>query len=189
MAHRIAVNGFDSNLNLYHGFLPSKTISERAVALNPEFLTPEELRSRRRQEIHQAVEKLREGLRSIWSADDQYTAQWRLFSLRNEVYGSTDPEKYGSGGELQPPPADRLVHRACDYLRSNLSMLRTCKNPACETPLFIADKGSQTYCSDVCARWGQERAKTRWGKKEGPAWRKRRRLQRKKSRKPLRKSR
>jgi hypothetical protein len=182
---------FDYILKKYAdaGFLPSKTISERAVALNPEFLTPEELRARRRQEMHQAVEKLRDGLRSIWSADDQYTAQWRLFSLRNEIYGSADSEKYGSGDELQPPPPDRLVHRACDYLRRNLSMLRTCKNPACETPLFIADKGSQTFCSEVCARWGQERAKTRWWKKEGPAWRKRRRLQQKKSRKPLRKSR
>jgi hypothetical protein len=99
--------------------------------------------------------------------------------LRNEVHGSTDPEKYGSGEESQPPPADRSVHRAFDCLRRNLHMLRTCGNPACETPLFIANKGKQTYCCvDLCGRWGQQKATTRWWKEEGPGWRKKKRLER-----------
>jgi hypothetical protein len=57
-------SSFDYILKRYAdaGFLPSKTISDRAVALNPEFVKPEELRSRRREEMHQAVERLRQGL-------------------------------------------------------------------------------------------------------------------------------
>jgi hypothetical protein len=184
-------NNFDYILKVYAqaGFLPSKTISERAVVLNAEFLKPEQLRSRSRQERHRVVERLREGLRSIWSADDQHTARWRLFNLQNEVCGSTDPT-YDSSEGLQPPPADRLVHQGFGYLRRNLRLLRTCANPACQVaPFFIADKVTQKYCSDTCARAGQQKAKAHWWKVEGPRWRKRRRLQQKKVRRPLRKTR
>lgn len=177
---------FDYILKRYidAGFLSSKTLSERAVALNPEFLTPEELRSRRRQEMHQGLERLREGLRRIWNADDQYTARWRLFSVQQEIYKSTNPENYDSGEELDPAStADRLVHRAFGCLRQNLHMLRTCGNPNCQRPFFIATKSNQTYCSvDVCALWGQQKAKDHWWKVEGPAWRKRRNLQKMKMR-------
>lgn len=168
-------NNFDYILKVYAeaGFLPSKTISEQAVALSPDFLTPEELLRTTQQERRQVVKQLSEGLRSLWNADDQYTARWGVFNLQNKLY----------------PPVDRLAHKAFDYLRRKLHMLRTCENPACQTPLFIADKGGQTHCSDICGRWGQKKAKARWWKQEGPKWRKRRRLQQKKSRRSLMKPR
>jgi len=183
-----ADNRFDYILKVYvdAGFLPSKTLSERAVALNPGFLTTQELTLRRQREMRQVVEQLRNGLQRIWSADDAATAEWRLFSLQNEIYRSADTTMYESGAELQPPPDDRLVYRALGRLRRSLHMLRTCKNPACETPFFIADKGGQTHCSDVCAALAQREYKTQWWREKGPEWRKARRPKAKKSRRPVR---
>lgn len=177
-------NSIDYLLKVYAsaGFLPPKTKTERMAALNPGFRTQEELIATRRRELRQAAEELREGLRSIWSADNDYTARWRLFNLQNKINHSMDPDKYGSDDELQPPPADEFVHRAFGCLRRNLRLLRTCANSACQTRFFIADKGTQRYCSDICARVGQQKAKAHWWKAEGPGWRKRRRLQQKKVR-------
>jgi hypothetical protein len=183
-------NSADYLLKVYAsaGFLPPKTKTERMAALNPGFLKPEELISTRRRDMRQAVEELREGLRSIWSADNDYTAQWRLFNLQSEISRSTGLENF-SDDDLQPPPADRLVHQAFDCLRRNLRLLRTCENGACQTPFFVADKGAQKYCSDICARAGQQKAKAHWWKVEGPGWRQRRRLQQKKVRRLPRKMR
>jgi hypothetical protein len=178
-------DSFDYILRVYAGagFLPSKTISERAFAafqgneLIPKNSMAKELPLRIHQERRDALRTLREGLRSIWSADDGYTARWRLFSLQNKIYRSGDPTKYELGQEF-PPPADRLVHQAFGFLRQNLRFLRTCGNPACKTlPLFIADKGKQAYCSDLCGRWGQQKAKAHWWEVEGPGWRKKKRQQ------------
>lgn len=182
-------NSFDYILKVYAdaGFLPPKTTSERVVAFHPEFMTPEKLASNRRREIHQVVERLREGLRSIWSAGDQYTARWRLFSLQDEIWGSMDPQThYRDDVSMPPPSADRLVYQAFNYLRRRLHMLRTCANAACQTPLFIAGKGGQTHCSDdLCTLSAQREYKARWWKEKGPQWRKARR-RKKKSRKATR---
>jgi hypothetical protein len=189
-------NDFDYILKKYAnaGFLPSKTISERAFAafrrneLIGKYYTDDKLIPLIHQEKQKALNKLRQGLRSIWSADDDYTAQWRLFSLQDQV--SADPEMYDSGVDSQPPPSDRLVYQAFGYLQRKLHMLRTCENPDCETlPFFIADKSRQTHCSDGCAALAQSKYKTRWWKEKGPEWRKATRPKPKKSRRPLRKSR
>ena len=190
-------DSFDYILGVYAeaGFLPSKTISERAFAafqrdeLIPKDSMAKELPLRIHQERREALRTLREGLRSIWSADDGYTARWRLFCLQNRIYRSGDPTKYDLGEEF-PPPADRIVHQAFSFLRQNLRFLRTCGNPACKTlPLFIADKGKQAYCSDLCGRWGQQKAKAHWWEVEGPGWRKKKRQQEKKGRRTPRKTR
>lgn len=185
-------NNFDYILKVYAeaGFLPLKTMIERVAALHLEFpISDEELRSKRRQERHRVVEWLREGLRRIWSADDQYTGRWRVFTLQNSLSSSTDP-KYDSGESSQPPPpSDQLLHQVFDYLRRNLHMLRTCAHPTCQTPLFIASKAAQVYCSDLCAAHAQSEYKTRWWSEKGPEWRRAKRDKLKKSRRLLRKSR
>jgi hypothetical protein len=184
-------NNFDYILKVYGeaGFLPLQTMMERVAALHLEFPIPdEELRSKKRLERHRVVQWLREGLRRIWRADDQYTARWRLFSLQSSVWRSTGPN-YESGEALQAPPADLLLHQAFNYLRRNLHMLRTCANPNCQTPLFIAGKAGQGYCSDLCAAHAQREYKARWWREEGSEWRKSREAKPKKSRKLLRKSR
>jgi hypothetical protein len=190
-------DNFDYILGVYAktGFLPLKTISERAFAafqrseLIPKDSIAKELPLRIHQERREALRTLREGLRSIWSADDGYTAPWRLFTLQNRIYRSGDPTKYDLGEEF-PPPADRIVHQAFGFLRQNFHFLRTCGNPGCKTsPLFIADKGKQAYCSDLCGRWGQQKAKAHWWEVEGPGWRKKKRRQEKKGRRIPRKTR
>jgi hypothetical protein len=188
-------DSFDYILGVYAeaGCLPSKTISERAFAAfqgNELILTDsmaKELPLRIHQEKREALRTLREGLRSIWSADDGYRARWRLFSLQHKIYRSGDPTNYDLGEEF-PPPADRIVHQAFGFLRQNLRFLRTCGNPTCKTsPLFIADKGKQAYCSDLCGRWGQQKAKAHWWEVEGPGWRKKKRRQEKMGRRTPRK--
>jgi hypothetical protein len=110
-------NNFDYILHVYAdaGFLPSKTISERAFGAS---LTPEELIPRRHRERRQALDELREGLRRILSADDDDTAQWRLFSLQNKIYRSADPAMYESGA------------RSCTLLQAIGSCIR---------PLVVCD--------------------------------------------------
>jgi hypothetical protein len=185
-------NGIDYILKVYAGagFLPPKTFSERVFAVNPKFTTTEEVRSKRPQEMRQVVERLREGLRSVWSAADQYTARWRLFSLQDEIWGSMDPQNHYLDDVLMPAPSrNQLVYQALHYLRRNLHMLRTCANTACKRPLFIADKGGQAHCSRDCAFPAQREYKARWWREKGPEWRKARRAKSKKSRSPSRKSR
>jgi hypothetical protein len=117
-------DSFDYILGVYAeaGCLPSKTISERAFAAfqgNELILTDsmaKELPLRIHQEKREALRTLREGLRSIWSADDGYRARWRLFSLQHKIYRSGDPTNYDLGEEF-PPPADRIVHQAFGFLR------------------------------------------------------------------------
>jgi hypothetical protein len=184
-------NNFDYILKVYAeaGFLPLKTLIEQVAALHLEFpISDEDLRSKRRQERHRIVKWLREGLRRIWSADDQYTGRWRVFTLQNSLWSSADP-KYDLGESLQPaPPSDQLLHQAFDYLRRNLHMLRTCANPTCQTPLFIASKAGQVYCSDLCAAHAQSEYKSRWWREKGSDWRKARKAKPKKSRRVLRRS-
>jgi hypothetical protein len=181
-------NDFNYILKVYidAGFLPHKTRSERVVAFHPELMTQEDLRSNRRQEMYEVIERLREGLRGIWSADE-FVARWRLFSLQKEIWDSMDPSHYLDDMSTTPPSADRLVHQALGYLRSNLHMLRTCANAACNTPFFIADRARQSYCSYQCATPAQREYKTRWWREKGSEWRKARR-RKKKSRKPERRS-
>src|SRR5215472_9472728 len=83
----------------------------------------------------------------------------------------------------------KLLHQAFNHLRRNLHMLRTCANPTCQTPLFIAGKAGQVYCSDLCAAHAQREYKARWWREKGPEWRKARGDRPKKSRKLLKKSR
>jgi hypothetical protein len=145
-------NRIDYIVRVYAGFFPSKSRTERLVELrlfDPELLTPERVAPIRKKELREAVEKLEQGLQSIWTADAHHTAQWRLLCLQAEMHRFPETS---SGAELSLPPADRPVHLALAYLRQNLHLLKTCCNPDCETPYFIADKAKQKYCSDSCLR-------------------------------------
>ncbi len=180
-------NRVDNLLSTYARFFPSMTRAERLVARNAisgPFSTPDSLKISIQKEKREAFERLRGGLQSIWNSDDSDKARWRFFTLQAELHRSTDPDMCGSGEELKPPPADRPIHQALALLGRNLHVLKACNNAACHVfPLFIANKGSQRYCSDPCSSAAQQEFKTRWWEEKGSDWRKLRRAKQKKSRK------
>ncbi len=158
--------------SLYSKFLPSVNRKEDVIALLP--IIGDRLRnagalySIETAVIHRVViEHLRDNLRNIWIAEDEYLAEWRLFILRRRLYGASDTHK-----DLPAPPLDKPIFQALDCLQRNLHRRRRCRNPDCQNPFFIADKGKQQYCSGGCASVAQKECKRRWWKEQGPQWRK-----------------
>jgi len=52
--------------------------------------------------------------------------------------------------------------------------LRVCVRPHCTHPYFIARHLNQNYCSDRCARYGQQKWKKDWWDRHGTEWRRKR---------------
>jgi len=81
----------------------------------------------------------------------------------------------GHGWELL---GGHLIYRAGDLwelLHLDLysippERLRKCANPECQTPYFVARHLRQHYCTELCAKWGQQRWKRRWWDEHGPEW-------------------
>jgi hypothetical protein len=122
------------------------------------------------------IDALREGLRAIWIAEDEYTAEWRLFNLQLEVDHTIRPENYRQYNKhLRPPPVDAPINQSLEYLRRCFDKLRICGNPNCKTPYFIVERGKQSYCSVECAAVAQKAYKRTWWKNNGPSWREARR--------------
>lgn len=163
----------------YPSFFPSKETDTKALLplLGRRMTSPEGLLLEGRQILHRAViGEMREWLRAIWDAEDDYTKEWRLFNLQLHLHRVTDLSKYpGKGKSLQPPPLQAPINQALRYLHRSSRRLKKCGNKDCKTPYFIADKGKQVYCSGECAAVAQKTYKRRWWKKEGPEWRKSRR--------------
>lgn len=54
-----------------------------------------------------------------------------------------------------------------DLLSCPRKRLRKCKRPDCPNPYFVARHLGQTYCSDLCAQWGQRQWKLDWWNRVG----------------------
>lgn len=52
-----------------------------------------------------------------------------------------------------------------------VDLMRYCPNPSCPAPYFIAKKGRQKYCSEVCALPAQRQFKKSWWAEHGKEWR------------------
>jgi hypothetical protein len=124
------------------------------------------------------LREMRDWLRAIWGAGDEYTADWRLFNLQRHLHRVTHMNQ-SYDKNLQPPPLEVPVNQALRYLRRHLSRLKRCASKDCKTPFFVADRGKQAYCSVECAEVAQREYKRSWWKKSGPAWRNSRRKGRK----------
>jgi hypothetical protein len=131
------------------------------------------------------VEQLRDGVRAIWCAEDDYSGRWRVFTLRRTLDSVLWRQRVKHG---QPSPAEGLLPKAFRYLLEKLAFLRKCANPECAAPFFIADRKRRAHCSVDCASTAQKKYKTDWWKEKGPQWRKARRRQRKKLQKRARKT-
>jgi len=111
-------------------------------------------------------------LQAIWEAEDEYTAEWRLFHLQRHLNQAMDIANYQwYEKSLQPPPPNAPINQAFRYLRRSFRRLKKCANKDCKTPYFVADRGKQSYCSIECAAVAQKEYKRRWWQKRGPQWR------------------
>lgn len=90
----------------------------------------------------------------IWNAPVE--AGDRLLARNGEVLYLTHTLSWFVGLEACLLPLDRL---------------RICSRPDCETPYFVAGHLRQNYCSEVCAQWGQRKAKLKWWAEQGQEWR------------------
>ena len=53
---------------------------------------------------------------------------------------------------------------------------RICARPECQTRFFQASHLRQSYCSEICAQWGQRQWKKRWWAAKGKGWREHRQV-------------
>lgn len=174
--------------SVYKQFFPATSRAEDIVALLPRIgkKLPEPVLHSDEQVVRRAlVEELRDRLRTIWRAEGEATARWRLFKLRSDSWLGPRPaincEPHPDSKHQELLAIAEPIQRALHCLERNLNKLRTCGNPECSTPFFIADKQKQRYCSGPCARPAQVEWKQRWWREKGQQWRKRKRQQRKKS--------
>lgn len=94
---------------------------------------------------------LRDWLQEIWKADDEYTAEWRRLHFRSEMK------------KVMPLPTDAPLAQALTYLWRQLGKLKTCANPACISPFFIAARRERRCCqSPMCVTALRREYKSRW---------------------------
>ena len=120
---------------------------------------------------HRALRRvLREGLREVWQAEDENTADWQIFQLQSRLYHMMDNLEADETKRLQPPPLHAPIHQALHWVRRHRSKLRSCGNPECMHPYFVAE-GKQRFCSTLCADNVQKMHKRRWWEERGSEWR------------------
>jgi len=64
-----------------------------------------------------------------------------------------------------------------DLVTCPANRARKCKREDCPHPYFLAGHLKQTFCSEICAQWGQRKWKQEWWKEHGKKWRAARRSQ------------
>lgn len=107
------------------------------------------------------IRELRNRLRAVWLAKYDDVAEWRLFMVQLHIHQVTDAEDLRSR-RLYPPSPDTPIEQAVDLVRRSLLMLRTCRNPECTKPFFVASRAQQRLCSDACTSIAQKAHKRQW---------------------------
>ena len=112
----------------YPTFFPSKDTDIKSLLpfLGRRMTSPEGLLLEGGQILHRAiVGEMREWLRAIWDAEDDYTKEWRLFNLQLHLHRVTDLNKNpGKGKRLQPPPLQAPINQASRYLHRSFGRLK-----------------------------------------------------------------
>lgn len=83
---------------------------------------------------------LRERLRDVWKAEDEYTAEWRLFHFQSGM------NRAMTDSTVSEPLPEAPLTQALAYLWRKLGKLKKCLNPDCPKPFFIAAKVDQKVC-------------------------------------------
>ena len=123
---------------------------------------------------------LRDTVRAIWRDPDARTREYATFLLIQKVLSDVDPRCAGIFTFSQLPPISPF-ERALRYLLKEAGRLRYCPNPECPAPYFFANRRSQKFCSEACAKPSQREYKRRWWAEHGEARRKARKASAKKS--------
>jgi hypothetical protein len=79
---------------------------------------------------------------------------------------------------LTPPEAQAITDAYTMVLLHALHVadrMRICQNHECGAPYFLAERRSQKYCSEPCARPAQAEFKARWWSAHGNEWQQKRR--------------
>jgi hypothetical protein len=110
-------------------------------------------------------------LQYLWNQKTVAAKQFRIGTLVGLAQQAGKRGFLIAAEVLQPGPfAQALLH-----LLKSANRTRVCGNPDCRvTPYFFRKRRRQTYCSDVCAEFGQRRAKEKWWSEKGSEWRKNR---------------
>ena len=80
-------------------------------------------------------------------------------------------------GFLTYTAANLYMFLYMDLVTCMANRARTCKRQDCPHRYFIAGNLKQTFCSEVCAQWGQRQWKKEWWTEHGKSWRAKRRRQ------------
>jgi hypothetical protein len=117
------------------------------------------------------MRELHEGLRGVWQAEDESTAERLLFELQSFVHGQVNIS--GTAHRTIQPPSSHPIQQALQWVGEHLSKLRRCRNVKCPSPrpFFVADT-KEEFCSDACSHEGnKERKRESWGRNK-QKWRK-----------------
>ena len=163
----------------YPEFFPTKDRDIELVSpgFRRKWTTPEQVHREVSQIYYRyVISELRDGLRQIWNAEDQHTAEWHLFNLQLALHRVVDArDDVWADKYLEPPPANAPLYQAIDCVRRNLHHLRVCRNLAppltppetrelyCATPYFLHVR--EQYCSERCRAAGQKKHKVTWWNK------------------------
>jgi hypothetical protein len=101
---------------------------------------------------------------------------WEHLMLRPHVYATTG-FFVGVAGDRgwNYDPKEGLRYRAVNLweyfclslMACPIERLKKCARPECPHPYFVARHPRQSYCSEQCARWAQQRWKRRWWHEHG----------------------
>jgi len=125
---------------------------------------------------------LRDWLRRIWTTPNSRTKEVLILGMRDYIRGLRNPLPsrvyrlfpatiWGTMGEAEEPSP---LEQALIYLFKVADKTRYCPNPECPVPYFLAQRGNQRYCSEVCAQRAERELKKRWWTDHGKEWRQRR---------------
>ena len=133
---------------------------------DPRLADGSELISRTREEVLAAIlpNFLAGCVRSAWEAPDARTRDWKMFVLRNQIYGALNSAGWEALPD-QPPPLTPL-EQALYYLQAQGRRSRRCANEECAAPYFFATRKNQKFCGEDCALPSKRESKRIWAERK-----------------------
>jgi len=117
---------------------------------------------------------------------DQYTVKERVLEVKGVGGGKVLGFDRSAEREFLEPPGDsaiavhdaflQVLHRGAEIAKR----MKLCRNRECQHPFFLAERRTQKYCTQECARPAKSAAKLRWWNKHGKKERQKQKAKRRK---------